>query len=205
MNSVFIHIPKTAGGYIVRTLGFNRYWMPRHKKVFKQKGFVNFGHQDYSNLVARGYVKKQFDETAFKFAFCRNPFDRVVSHYFWTRKRHPDVLDPSITFFDFTKMLNNEPVLDRISKKIGGGETWYRPQNRAIRGVDLDFIGRFESLQKDLDYIAKKLNIERSYSPRIRASKHAPYQEYYNKESIEFVLNYYKEDFEKFGYSKCLT
>jgi len=204
MNSVFIHIPKTAGGYVVNRLGLRHLHFPRRiKDGFNQEGMVYFGHQNYARLVKRGIVNKEFDKSAFKFTFCRNPFDRVVSHYFWTRKMHPDILKHDISFLDFTRMFGEPQRPNRISRRIGGGD-WFRPQKVSVENISLDFIGKYESLDNDLNKLAKIFNIELKPSGIIRKTRHDHYQKYYNDESADNVRRYYKDDFEFFKYDDNL-
>ena len=58
MNSVFIHIPKTAGTFISIAFKLDRLVLPKARKRFKQEGHVTFGHQNYNRLVRRGIISK---------------------------------------------------------------------------------------------------------------------------------------------------
>ena len=201
MNSVFIHIPKTAGTYIAFAFGLERLVLPRSRKRFKQKGHVTFGHQDYNRLVRRGVVSKNFDESAFKYTFCRNPFDRAVSHFFYARRRHPEILDPSTSFIEYTRNLQNYKRYPRSTERFGG-KLAFRPQYKAIENTDMDFIGRFENINYDLIKLSEILGVSIQKVPRknYNRTKHEHYPHYYNSESIENVRNYYKKDFDLFGY-----
>jgi len=205
MNSVFVHIPKTAGTYLTFALGLERLILPRQRPDFKQKGNVTFGHQDYTGLVKQGVVSKEFDETAFKYTFCRNPFDRAVSHYFYTRRRHPDILDPKVSFLDFTRNLHYYKRLPRHQGRIGG-KLAFRPQYNSIAGIGMDFVGRFENFNDDLKKIAKIIGVELQPVPdkRYNRTKHEHYAYYYNEESVENVQRFYAIDFERFGYDNRL-
>ena len=191
MNAVFIHIPKTAGLTIQEALNLqllrNNH---RIKRSWKNKGMVTFGHQSYLRLVKIGIVNKQFNRDAFKFAFCRNPFDRAVSHYFYVLKKHPERMSRSISFLEMTRTLADY------------GRT-YQPQSEYVRGIDLDFIGRFENLEVDLYVVANILGIKVNML-HLNATKHRHFSEYYNEESEANVRNFYKEDFERFGYDNRL-
>ena len=200
INAVFIHIPKTAGSYIIRVLNLLDCSLPRRNKGFPQAGHVTFGHQDYLKLVNRGKVSKEFDETAFKFASCRNPYDRVISHYFYTRKRHPDILPIDVSFLDFTRSLGKLKTPGRLYGRVAG-KYFFRKQIEPIRNIEIDFIIRFEDLKKDVRNVAKIIGVNKLLrSHRVRISRHKPYWEYYDKESVVNVQEFYKEDFEFFGY-----
>jgi len=198
-NAVFIHNPKTAGSYIIKALGLQDLSFPHRLKHFEQNGRVTFGHQDYQKLVDGMVVSEEFNKSAWKFCFCRNPYDRAVSHYFYVRKSLPDILPNNVSFLDYTRSLGKIKTPRRFYGRVAG-EYFFCPQVENIKKVDLDFIGRFENLKSDLMQIADVLKIKLKKYRKIRASKHLPYSTYYNQETIENVRNYYKEDFEYFGY-----
>lgn len=187
MNAVFIHIPKAAGLYIQESLGLDLYRYPHRAKRFPQRGMVTFGHLFYRRLVWHGIVSEAFDKSAFKFCFCRNPYDRAVSHYHYVQHKHPNILAPGTSFVDYIRNLK------------GYGKT-FRPQTDWIRGVKIDFIGRFERLERDLKIVAGRLGIEIKDVPPRNATNHGAYQDYYCEETKHCVEEFYKLDFEVFGY-----
>ena len=191
MNAVFIHIPKTAGLMIQEVLKLDVLRYPHRAKKFKNKGLVTFGHLNYPKLVKRQIVRRDFDRTAFKFAFCRNPYDRAVSHYFYVQKKHPDILSKGMSFLDFTSTL----------KDYGHK---FEPQSWWVKDVKLDFLGKFENLNSDLTEIAYRLGINLGKLPKINTTEHGPFQEYYCQESKENIAKYYQVDFERFGYDHNL-
>ena len=105
----------------------------------------------------------------FKFAFVRNPFDRFVSLYHFRPK--------GLSFSDW---------LDNITL------TYVQQVNY---GVDkLDFVGRYENLQKDFNkYFQGKLTMEHTTS-------HKHYTEYYNDRLIKKVSDLAKDDINQFNY-----
>lgn len=206
-NSVFIHVPKTAGTYVMFALGIKRYILPRHRKVFQpeQTGHITFGHQDYARLINLGVVSKDYNYSAFKYAFCRNPFDRAVSHYFYAQLRHPEILDKSVGFLEYTRNLHKYRRSANRKQRYGA-KLVFRPQYECVKGIALDFIGRFESLSADLTKLGKILGLPLLKVPDIRhnSTEHEHYSRYYNEESAENVRNFYAIDFEKFGYDNRL-
>ena len=229
MNAVFIRIPKTAGTYTMTVLGVENLARPRWvKEWFQNTGRVSFGHQDYPLLIRQGIVKKEFDESAFKFCFCRNPFDRAVSHYFYTMAWYPDVIPRDTKFIDFTRNLATTRTPRRLRRDSRiAGNCWVRPQSDSIAGIKIDFIGRFERLQEDIRNVADILGVpvggagkpgatkRASYWRKVAdilgtsaggaremgATSRAPYwRTYYNDEAEENVRQYYAVDFERFGY-----
>ena len=63
-----------------------------------------------------------------------------------------------------------------------------------------DFIGRFESLQKDFEKVCEIIEIPKRDLPKTNTSKHRHYSTYYNKETKKMVAEAYKQDIELFGY-----
>lgn len=73
------------------------------------------------------------------------------------------------------------------------------PENNQL----VDFIGRYESLQEDFDYITNNIGVEVTL-PLINSSSHLDYRSYFTEESANEVYNLWKKDFEILGYSKNL-
>ena len=189
MNVMFIHIPKAAGTSIEKSLGLRRLRFPsRFRREFKNEGQCSFGHLDVRKRLRNGRITKEFYDSAFKFCFCRNPYDRAVSSYFYARKRHPNEFSPSVSFIDFTRTLANYG-------RMFIEQTWYTDE------LDFDFIGRFETLERDFMWVAHKIGIKASLRKE-NNTFHEPYWTYYNEESIENIAKYYRKDFEFFGYNE---
>lgn len=65
--------------------------------------------------------------------------------------------------------------------------------------IDIDFIGKFETINKDFEQIKTRIGLEAEL-PHLNASKRAGYQSYYDAETREIVANWFREDIEAFGY-----
>lgn len=191
MNVMFVHIPKSAGTSIEKSLGLIRARTPsKFSRLFKNSGQYSFGHIDVRKRLRNGAISKQFYSSAFKFCFCRNPYDRAVSHFFYARKRHPDKFSPKISFIDFTRTLG----------KYG---KMFRTQGFYTKGIKFDFIGRFENLADDFKKIAETIGIDAELICQNK-TKHEPYYRYYNSESARNIKEFYREDFKEFGYDNRL-
>jgi len=192
MNAIFIHVPKAAGTSIEKSLGFVRARTPaKFRKLFDNKtGMYSFGHIEVRKRLADGSISKKFYDDAFKFCFCRNPYDRAVSHYFYARKRHPRDFSPKVSFIDFTRTLGQYGKMFRL-------QTYY------VEKLEFDFIGKFERLEKDFGRVANTLGIDADLI-KDNTTKHKPYWEYYNSESIENVKEFYAKDFQRFNYDNRL-
>ena len=70
-NILFIHIPKTAGGTITKQLERN------------SNGNILYGH---FNLISWKNIENINIDSTYIFSIVRNPWERMVSLYFWTRE-----------------------------------------------------------------------------------------------------------------------
>jgi hypothetical protein len=199
-NAVFIWIPKNAGTSVwtalrrpPKLLNVSRV---RHR--FAQRGLVTFGHMDYAGLRNRGFISEEFDRTAFKFCFTRNPFDRAVSLFKYlksSRKKIPE----HWTFLDFCRHLRGNPV-DPIGLYNVCKLSQCNPQVRWIENVEFDFIGKQENLDQDLSAVAEWIEMKRDPLKRLNSSSRSGSGSYYCDESLDIVRDLYREDFELLEY-----
>ena len=149
-----IHIPKTAGTTISHIMGLERESLKdkqgQKEWLFGDEGVYVYG-QPFQHILAseaKREIGSEIYNRYFKFSFVRNPWDRVVSELFWTnsmRKRKPD-----LKFEDFVKSISQNPSLRT------------RPQVFYLKGgseIDMDYIGRFESLRNDWLEICDIINL----------------------------------------------
>ncbi|NQT40785.1 MAG: sulfotransferase family 2 domain-containing protein [Planctomycetes bacterium] len=198
-KAVFIWIPKTAGASFYSCLNAPKLWVSPHrvKYRFANNGTVTFGHMDYSELVGKRFVSRQFDESAYKFAFARNPYGRAVSLYFYLRKHR--LLPSDESFLAFCQRLN-EQGCEPIGLYNRSGLSQCNPQTRWTENIKMDFIGRFESIEEDSDKVFRTLGLQNVHLPWINKTDHAGYEEYYCRQSKGMIEEFYAEDFRNFGY-----
>jgi len=181
--AIFIHIPKTGGMSISEALKVTKYRNRRRiKKGATYSGIVTFGHELLPWLQRRGLVPAD----AFFFAFCRNPYDRAVGLWAFNNRRN----GLNLTFREFCLNLGN-----------WGWRIRY-PQARWLDGLELDFLGRFETLQADFERLCGLLGVERTKAlPHLNQTEHAPYPTCYDDVTQAIVRAHYARDFERFGYA----
>jgi hypothetical protein len=120
-----------------------------------------------------------------KAAFVRNPWDRMFSAFYHNAYLHPD---------------RNKHGFERMISRVKTQAFFLRNKHGV---VDMDFVGRFESLEVDFYRLCDMVNI-----PRIKLMhKNAnplkpatPYWKFYNKKRRDAVYRYFTEDIELFGY-----
>ncbi len=185
---IFIHIPKCAGQSVRNTLFDNL-----------QPGHINA--YSYQYIFPRSIYNRYF-----KFTFVRNPWDRLVSAYFFMKsggahKKDQNWTDQNLAMYpDFSTFVLEGLQLSRI-------QAWphFRPQVDFLRGqngkIELDFIGRFENLQEDFNHVRDHLG-QRGELLFINQTKtiREHYQTYYSDELREIAADVYKEDIEAFDY-----
>ncbi|MDJ0866552.1 MAG: sulfotransferase family 2 domain-containing protein [Myxococcota bacterium] len=202
-NAVFLWVPKTAGKsvyFALREAGCYRLKSPDAVRwTFPQRGLVSFKHMDYGRLVDAGLVSREFDESAYKFCFVRDPYDRAVSLFFFLNKK--EYVPREMSFLDFWRLVADtklEPV--GVHKLVGLGLC--NPQLRWLEHTDPDFTGRFESLDADFRRVVRELGLEGVELPWVNATRHRHFSSYYCDESKQIVDALFDEDFRRFDYPK---
>lgn len=198
---IFIHIPRTGGTSIENVI-----WPGDRSERDLWMGFVSKYRNKHQtgglqHLLA-SQVREEVGEPAFgayfKFAFVRNPWDKAVSQYMLTRRR-PDLQE-------FIGM-NEADSFKRYLELIGRREhVQWAPQYRFISDENgqqiVDFIGRFEHLERDALHVFSRIGAQGPL-PHAHATERLPLSDYYDREAVEIVAHHYAHDIELFGYSGC--
>ena len=135
----------------------------------------------------------------FKFAFVRNPWDRLVSC--WNNK----VIDNNQIRFnaaELEKMRTFENFVGYVdSIDVDTCNRHLRSQNSVIDLNNIDYLGRMETFADDLQYIFQRLELDTTaIKSRNVTSDRKPYQQYYSSELAEQVARIYRKDVQIFGY-----
>lgn len=212
---IYSHIPKCAGTSIESALA-NFSSKPKYgTQEGKKKKWLR------NKLLFEKYNKYP---TYFKFSFCRNPWDRMVScFHFFQQFPNEFIRIPEEETFEnfilnakyfllqqskpqefFKQVPKNFVVFEKKTKTNFAYNQLISyhllPQSYFI-SKKFDFIGRFESLNKDFERVLKYLDLPPIKLNKESKSNHKPYQEYYNKNLIEIVKKIYQEDINRFNYS----
>ncbi|WP_263079367.1 sulfotransferase family protein [Endozoicomonas sp. Mp262] len=185
LECIFVHIPKTAGTSLQKTL-FN---------------FTHTGHLRWDEYEA--YDKKKFSKY-YKFAFVRNPWDRVVSAYEYLKSGGRNESDKAWSEKNLAKYTSFESFINSwlTEENI---LTWnhFVPQSNFIfdtnDNLKVDFLGRFETLNCDFKILSEKLGGYRSLE-NINKSKRKAYKDYYSKTTKDKIAKLYGRDVELLGY-----
>ena len=168
------------------------------RSILEHYGLVKFRpHHVLPNEIVEKVGKKRFMD-AFRILFVRNPYDRVVSGYEFSKSYKEWGKKRDISFDEFIENLHHP--LTKFS---------FFPmyQYCFLEGRNIiEFMGYFEHLHRDINKMLDIVGIPKEGRlpiPHIRQTPHKPYQEYYTDGNAqERVYELYKEDFEIFGYNK---
>ena len=143
-------------------------------------------------------TQKQWDQY-FKFAFIRNPWDRVISEFHWRqtlRTRHPSKrLDEFLKYCGHRLKDTKNNSRDIYWAHAQTQKSFVTKDNSLI----LNELFRFEDLPQAVKTLSIKLDIPLKLK-KYNTSKHDHYSEYYNKKTREMVANLYRDDIEMFEY-----
>jgi Sulfotransferase family len=165
------------------------------------------------------------DPAALRFAFVRNPYDRLVSCWANKFKDKPLVVgDFNVEDYLRAKRKLDEPLPEGPERTLsfaefavfaaatadGRVDMHWQLQSDLIEvpGVALNFIGKFEAFQNDfarvLDYLGTGPEMKCAASQRLNVSRHGSTVNYYTAELADRVYRAYERDFDRFGYSRKL-
>lgn len=179
---IFIHINKTAGTSILDNLKINK----------KQ-------HYDAKEIIEKIGYHKWIE--CYKFSFVRNPWDKVVSHYFYRVKTNQcNMQSKKISFKDWVNITygSEKDLFYYDNKKMFQSQSdWLKDSKGEI---SIDFIGKFENLNKDFKKIQDYIGIQGSL-PHKNIGIKKDYRKMYDSKSFEIINNWFAEDIDKFNYS----
>jgi len=189
-KAIFVHLPKCAGISVAKAL-------------FGCPGGAHRTIRDYRII----FTDAEF-RSFFKFTFVRNPWDRLVSAYFFLR-------DGGINEFDHRdadETVNKYQSFDDFVRKFFRTDDYYRflhikPQYTFLTmknngPILVDYVGRFETLDRDFEYITNKIGKSTDLKKHNVSKKreNINYQDFYDDETRQIVANAYARDISLFGY-----
>jgi hypothetical protein len=179
---IFVHIPRTGGTSVER--------------FFKEP--IHGGRHNTLQYYKQNLTTH---DQYFKFAFVRNPWDKMLSEYFWFRNAKHSYPDEDVkqffrksasSFSEFVPLFFNSVAGD-MSHRMGQLE-FLQPMG------EMDYVGRFERYDTDFVKICSHLGIDTDSPLHENYTTHRPYWEYYDDETRKIVAERYAKDIEYFGY-----
>ena len=211
-KKIFIHIPKNAGMTVRHSLLVKDNIMAADARIHKSKQYTNGLLKTMKELGDHHGIQharwidlhEKFTKVHDAFAVVRNPWDRVVSRYFFAKKvievekkQNPGYADTS----------SFEAFLEERHKWGDKEYMWHR----AVRGwyPAADYVTdsngklvcdmlRLDHLKEDL---IKYFNIPMMGRNRnVTALNEGTYKDMYNKETIQIIADWYKKDIDMWGF-----
>lgn len=182
MKYHFVHIPKTAGSSLY--------------KLIEENPSCNIKYENHFTTA---------DELVRIFAFVRNPYERVVSMYFYLI--HEDRLKVPLdaayryillkyaSFKEFVLNMEKDGLLDII---IHLRPMWLWVVNE--NGVVVPKIFKMEEPEKIEDFLSQNGISGWMDAPRLNTSEHKPYGTYLDEDIIQEINRIFHKDFELFDY-----
>lgn len=201
---LFIWVPKTAGTsvftFLSAHLGMIKLKTAKQAMSFRNRGAVTFGHLHYLSLLEAGFVRREFHDSAFKFACVRNPYARAASLYNYLRERNlagdacfDRFLDnirhrPPIGFYNRSNLSMTNPISDWIM-----GQDGQLLVNKFFKVEEMDvFVRHFETCYG----VRFDRTERRNESTRFVTVKDITE----NPERVEKINRIYERDFDLLGY-----
>ncbi len=187
-NLIFVHITKNAGTSIRHSMGFNR---------------PSESYQKRKHLTAQMIIDEIGEaawQNAYKFAFVRNPWARMVSLYQFQKAKNKNPFfhqndDISFKNWIITKYhdKSNRELLNRKT------QTEWLVDNHGQ--ISIDFVGRFENIVHDFNTLKSlfQANWQLKYKNSSKSSSDF-YRPWYDAHTSKLVQEYFKEDIENFDY-----
>lgn len=201
---IFVHIAKTAGKSVKRYFKYN---------LFR------------AGVMDAPFIERSYWNDRFSFTFVRNPYDRLVSTYFyivndvvkeekiwrafWWQivKRGGDRRgSPTVEGFRrfvesyFGQFPNPGPItgdMRYLDHQMLFPQSYWFPSH-----LPYSFIGRFENFQNDLLEVKRLTNLDTEEEiPNVnRSPRDKGWRQYYTARTTKLVSDFYHEDMERFGY-----
>lgn len=182
---IFIHIPKAAGTAVRVALG-----EPER------------GRRHLPWWVYQQASPKKFQEF-YKFAFVRDPLDRAFSGYKYLKSGGNQMDDLSAAEYLMKYKSFNDFVEGEL---LNGGMIYhpvFRPQSWYLcdwKGeVQVDYVGRFESMAAGFESVAHKLQLEKFNGLSV-VNKSSSTHEEFSDGCKKAILEVYRDDYKFFAY-----
>ena len=193
---VFIHIPKTAGRSVNAAIeGGNK-----KKKL------------DYVYLHGMQAVKNASEsiEDGYTFTFVRDPWDRVVSNYYYAHTMYDALGEKRKTplhefRIEITKTKNFSGYVELLYNNWSNVKNLlhFFPQVGYVRPFQehINYVGRYETISTDIEYVGREIGLSLVLPyENLSAERKLPYRDHYNEKTKSMVTELYADDIKYFGY-----
>ncbi len=188
-RSIFIHIPKTGGKSILNGL----YNIELHE---------GYGHAPA--VFYRSVFGKKLFAQYYKFAFVRNPWDRLYSGYNFARQGGFNFCQDNRLKSELKGLTFESFVKKWLSLKALEDFIIFRPQYKFIcdehEQLLVNKVFFFECIEEELNHLINYFDME-IVIPRLNSSQQrVSYLDVYDDEMRKKVAGFYSKDIALFGY-----
>ena len=181
---IFVHIGRTGGSSLERLAGAQLTLDSRTRDA----GNTDFEGKHFTFEEYRARYPQEFLDY-FKFTIIRNPYERLVSAWFWRRNVVKDVSSGLAEF------------------ALSVPEKWTLKSRMQLNGMSFgesvdvfDFVARYEHLDRDLQYICSKIGLDYAKFPQTNKTLHEDYTLYYDDMTLELVAEKFAFEIDYFNY-----
>jgi hypothetical protein len=183
---IFVHIPKCAGVAVCQSLFGN----------------LGAGHHPVGTL-RKVFGTACFD-SYFKFAFVRNPWDRLLSAWEFLQRGGFHAADARWAqrhlsrYEDFDAFVRGWVTPENVAASVH-----FRPQTDFLHlpegGSGVDFIGRYENLETDFRKVCEQLGIQ-TVLQSLNAGPLRDYRDAYDRDTRRIVDSVFRRDIVELDY-----
>jgi hypothetical protein len=211
---IYTKTEKTAGTSVESY--FEKYCMPKgawefahsREEYVSEKGIIGYRGNNarenkwYNHMPAieiRDKIGSSIWSKYFKFCVIRNPFDKLVSGFFFQQKKLKE-------FFK-EEVMESKDLTEAFKSWIkNGGFINDRDKYFVNGGICVDYFIRYENLKNDIEHVCYILSIpfEPESLPKLKAGfriRKIPLIDFYDEKTIQIVCRRYKFELEYFNYS----
>jgi chondroitin 4-sulfotransferase 11 len=209
---IFVKLSKSASSTITNIF----------KDFYLDCYFEKTGHHHILDLLNKD------NQSYFKFTTVRNPYDRLVSRYFYAKsmpwihnegERISKYQFANLSFKEFVlggadrtpmktdwlnvdidENVNSRPHLKKLLDRVGFFDNQIEWIQSGDGKVLVDSVIKVENIQEDFNGVCDKIGIPHQKLSRTNKSKHKHYTEYYDDETKQIVAKKYAKDIEYFNY-----
>lgn len=172
------------------------------REAMTKNGFTHPSHYNTEHARWRD-LRPDLKETK-AFAVLRNPWDRVVSRYFFAKKvieverKHDNSLADVSSFEAFLEERHKYGNIEYLWNRAING--WFPATEHVCDeegNVRCDML-RFEKLNEDLCAYLNLINMSRARN--VTNLNEGSYKDLYNSKTIQIIADWYKDDIETFGF-----